>query len=377
MARLHHLLHLDEQRTRELRREAECRGVEVLLIVLLAVGWALAVILGVLYVRLLEQHGRAHHERHELAALVQELAAEPPDTPVLPVGSEVPDVVLTDLDGTERRLGAYRGQEVALVFFNPGCGYCQQLAPQLGELPGEARRVVLVSSGEANDLRPLVAQHGWGFDVLLDRDFKAIEAMEAAGTPTGYLINADGKIASTQAMGVDFVLDMITRWPLSTPEENGGAGTGSAGMALRDTSRSRIARDGLDAGTIAPTFVLPDLDGSMRALTDYRGKKVLLVFSDVDCGPCDALAPDLVRIAGSADGDGLELVMISRGDPEENRDKAKEHGFPFPVLLQRSWEVSKQYGMFATPIAFLIDEEGVISRRVAMGAYEICALAEA
>jgi peroxiredoxin len=69
-------------------------------------------------------------------------------------------------------------------------------------------------------------------------------------------------------------------------------------------------------------------------------------------------------------------VMISRGDPEENRDKAKEHGYPFPVLLQRSWEVSKQYGMFATPVAFLIDEEGLITRKVAMGAHEICALAE-
>ena len=67
--------------------------------------------------------------------------------------------------------------------------------------------------------------------------------------------------------------------------------------------------------------------------------------------------------------------MISRGDQDENRRKAKEHGFPFPVLLQRSWEVSKQYGMFATPIAFLIDEEGVIAERVAMGGPAICELA--
>ena len=118
---------------------------EVLLIVLLAVGWALAVVLGVLYVRLLEKHGRAHHERHQLAELVQELTAEPPETPVLPVGSDVPDVALADLDGAERRLGEYRGGEIALVFFNPSCGYCQQLAPQLGELPDGSRRVVLVS----------------------------------------------------------------------------------------------------------------------------------------------------------------------------------------------------------------------------------------
>ena len=196
--------------------------------------------------------------------------------------------------------------------------------------------------------------------------------MQAAGTPTGYLIDSDGKVASTQAMGVDLVLDMITRWPIS-PEGNGGGG--SAGMALQDTSRSRLVRDGLEPGTIAPTFVLPDLDGTMRSLTDFRGRNVLLVFSDVDCGPCDVLAPDLVQIANSEQDNGVQLVMISRGGQDENRRKAEEHGYPFPVLLQRSWEVSKQYGMFATPIGFLIDEEGVIAERVAMGGPAICELA--
>ncbi len=43
--------------------------------------------------------------------------------------------------------------------------------------------------------------------------------MEAAGTPTGYLIDADGKVASTQAMGVELVLDMITSWPISPDEK--------------------------------------------------------------------------------------------------------------------------------------------------------------
>jgi len=348
--------------------------VEVLLIVLLALGWTLAAVLGVLYVRLLEQHGRAHHERHQLAALVQELTTEPPETPMLPVGSEAPDVVLTDLEGAERRLGEYRGQEIALVFFNPSCGYCQQLAPRLGQLPDGSRRVVLVSSGEADELRSFAEEHGWSFDILLDRDFRAVEAMEAAGTPTGYLIDADGKIASIQAMGVELVLEMITRWPIS-PEENGRAG--SADVIMRDTSRSRLVRDGLDPGTIAPTFVLPDLDGTMRSLTEFHGRNVLLVFSDVDCGPCEALAPDLVRIADSGRSSGMDVVMISRGDREENRRKAQEYGYPFPVLLQRSWEISKQYGIFATPVAFLIDEDGVITQHVAMGADAICALAEA
>jgi peroxiredoxin len=67
--------------------------------------------------------------------------------------------------------------------------------------------------------------------------------------------------------------------------------------------------------------------------------------------------------------------MVARGDPEENRCKAQEHGFEFPVVLQERWKLSKEYGIFATPVAFLIDEDGVIARNVAQGVDEILALA--
>lgn len=45
------------------------------------------------------------------------------------------------------------------------------------------------------------------------------------------------------------------------------------------------------------------------------------------------------------------------------------------MALQRRWEVSRKYGIFATPVAFLIDEEGVIADDVAKGTEEILALA--
>ena len=58
--------------------------------------------------------------------------------------------------------------------------------------------------------------------------------------------------------------------------------------------------------------------------------------------------------------------MISRGEPKENRAKVKEHGLTFPVVLQQQWEISRRYAMFATPIAYLIDEVGVITHDVAL-----------
>ena len=59
--------------------------------------------------------------------------------------------------------------------------------------------------------------------------------------------------------------------------------------------------------------------------------------------------------------------MISRGEPKENRAKVKEHELTFPVVLQQQWEISRRYAVFATPVAYLIDEAGVIAHDIAVG----------
>ena len=92
---------------------------------------------------------------------------------------------------------------------------------------------------------------------------------------------------------------------------------------------------------------------------------MLLVFSRPNCGPCNTLAPELEKF--HREQSELELVMISKGEPKENRAKVKEHGMTFPVVLQQQWEISRKYAMFATPVAYLVDEEGVIARDVAVG----------
>ena len=74
------------------------------------------------------------------------------------------------------------------------------------------------------------------------------------------------------------------------------------------------------------------------------------------------------------DQPGLRLVTISRGEPEENRAKVKAHGVTYPVVLQQQWEISRSYAMFATPIAYLIDEAGIITHDVAIGEEAILSL---
>jgi peroxiredoxin len=133
----------------------------------------------------------------------------------------------------------------------------------------------------------------------------------------------------------------------------------------RSLSNSKIKRDGLKPGTVAPEFRLARVDGGELALSELRGRLVLLVFSSPHCGPCNTLAPKLQKFHRKHPD--LELVMISRESVDENRAKVKKHGLTFPVLLQKQWEVSRDYAYFATPVAYLIDGAGVIAADVAAG----------
>jgi peroxiredoxin len=146
-------------------------------------------------------------------------------------------------------------------------------------------------------------------------------------------------------------------------------------------SLSRIERNGLPSGTPAPPFVLPDARGGGDvSLTAFRGRRLLLVFTDPRCAPCDGLAPRLARWRAQRgqQGDGsLAVLLVGRGDPAENRRALDAAGSPIPVAVQRRWEVSRAYGIFTTPVAFLIDASGVIAGGVARGTDEILALADA
>jgi hypothetical protein len=66
--------------------------------------------------------------------------------------------------------------------------------------------------------------------------------------------------------------------------------------------------------------------------------------------------------------------MISRRDAAINRGKVRALRLTFPVVLQKHWVISLLYGMFVTPIAYLIDEQGIIAADVASGADAIQAL---
>jgi peroxiredoxin len=326
----------------------------------------------------------------------------------LSLGTVAPDFELPDLLGVRHKLSEFREQNVLLVFFNPQCGYCTKMAADLAALPTEARDQraipIVVTTGDAAENRKLVEQYGIRCLVLLQQQMEVAAQYRAQGTPMGYRIDGEGRIASELAVGAEPLLRLATtavgrgspdpdrlidrRSPGHSHEGDLRSGV-SAGSETRaehaaangsaphaddpSLARSRLNRSGLKARTPAPDFRLPRIDEGELSLADLRGERVLLVFSDPNCGPCDELAPQLQGI--HARRPELQVLVVSRRGVEANRAKATALGLTFPIVLQKQWEVSLQYAMFATPVAYLIDEQGIVASDVAVGVGPILALA--
>ena len=299
------------------------------------------------------------------------------------LGTDFPLFELPDLAGEMVALEDLRGRGVLLVHWNFDCGFCESIAPELGRLEAvlDQRNVqlVLLAKGDAQSNRDQAAEHRLRCRILLLQDREKPRLFEHRGTPVAYLLDEEGRIAAPFASGADQVLSLARE---IASHEIGGSVAGEGEhqrnklSSERPLTESHIERNGLKAGTPAPIFRLPDLQGRMVSLEEYRGRRVLLVFSDPQCGPCDALAPHLSRLHQEHENNGLALVLVGRGDEEENRRKAEQFGLRFPVVLQEKWKLSKEYGIFATPVAFLISKEGVIEKDVAVGRDAILALAQ-
>jgi peroxiredoxin len=329
---------------------------------------------------LVRQNGRILLRLEALEKSLEQISAQglkqtPSHKSGLQVGSIAPAFELPDLFGGRRALSGFAHRRLLLIFFNPSCGFCTNMVSDLAKLPFDGSNghavPLIVTTGDAETNRKLFEKHKFRCPVLLQRSMEVASQYEAYGTPTGYLIDENGAIASELAVGAPALLALAPgRRAAPDERQEQQKPTAKGNKSLAD---SRLNRSGLEAGTPAPSFRLPRLDGLELTLEEYRGRRVLLIFSDPQCGPCDELAPRLEQL--HRDRRDLQVLMVSRRDSETNRQKAKKLGITFPVVLQNNWEVSLLYAMFATPMGYLIDERGTIAADVAVGVQPILDLA--
>jgi protein-disulfide isomerase len=143
-------------------------------------------------------NGHAHdHARHQW---------QPPAPPAVRIGEPAPQIVLPGLDGDVVDLATLGGSEVLVLFWSPGCGFCQQMLPDLkaweADPPPGAPSLLVISAGTTEENRAL----GLRAPVVLDQTFQTGQAFGADGTPSAVVIDADGSIASDLAVGAQAVL---------------------------------------------------------------------------------------------------------------------------------------------------------------------------
>jgi peroxiredoxin len=344
--------------------------------------WLIVLSVWVGFYQLVKQQGRILLRLDALERAVNTNIPEQPedaDFAGLAAGTAFPDFELPDLSGKTCSLASFSGKRLLLIHWNFQCGFCEAIADDLAgleaDLDKQNAQIVLLATGDESFNRERVAEHGLKMTLLLLKGHPVPEPFVHQGTPVAYFLNERGQVEAPFASGADEVLALAkTASSASEPIKSSHERPRLKGE--RSLAESQIERDGLKAGTLAPNFYLPDLRGNTLSLDDYRGRRVLLVFSDPNCGPCDELAPHLSRLYQQYQNSGAAIILVGRGGIEENRSKAQKFGFQFPVVLQDKWKLSKEYGIFATPVAFLITENGLIARNVAIGKNAILALAD-
>jgi len=120
----------------------------------------------------------------------------------------------------------------------------------------------------------------------------------------------------------------------------------------------------------APDFSLPDMDGKIHKLSDYRGKVVLLNFWATWCPPCRREMPSMENLHQELKDKPFQVLAC---DQEEDGDTVfaftgqLDPAPTFPLLLDSKSAVSKSFDVRGLPTTFLVDKMGNIAYRAVGG----------
>lgn len=125
------------------------------------------------------------------------------------------------------------------------------------------------------------------------------------------------------------------------------------------------------AGQPAPEFELPDQNGQLHSLEDYRDQWVVLYFYPKDETPgCTTEACEFRDNIFAYRDLNAQILGVSLDDVESHKAFAENHGLPFPLLADVDGTVASAYGvktrMFGMTVAkrqtFIIDPDGTIAK---------------
>ena len=131
----------------------------------------------------------------------------------------------------------------------------------------------------------------------------------------------------------------------------------------------------LEIGTKAPDFELPDQNGELRSLSEFRGHKVVLYFYPKDMTPgCTKQACSFGELYPQFQEKGAVVLGVSKDSTASHKKFEEKYNLPFVLLSDVNleaiqaydvWQEKNMYGkktMGVVRTTYLIDEEGVITK---------------
>jgi peroxiredoxin Q/BCP len=132
-----------------------------------------------------------------------------------------------------------------------------------------------------------------------------------------------------------------------------------------------IANDMVTIGEPAPEFELPDQDGQLHSLEDYRDQWVVLYFYPKDETPgCTTEACEFRDNIFAFKDLNAQILGVSLDDVESHKAFAENHGLPFPLLADVEGEAASAYGVktrmagmeVAKRQTFIIGPDGTVAK---------------
>ena len=131
----------------------------------------------------------------------------------------------------------------------------------------------------------------------------------------------------------------------------------------------------LEVGTKAPAFELPDQNGVVHTLEEYRGKKVILYFYPKDNTPgCTKQACNFGQLHPQFQEKGAVVLGVSKDSVGSHKKFEEKYNLPFTLLSDPElsciqaydvWKEKVNYGkksMGVVRTTYLIGENGVIEK---------------
>ena len=117
----------------------------------------------------------------------------------------------------------------------------------------------------------------------------------------------------------------------------------------------------LDAGAPAPDFDLPDENGQIHRLSDYRGKVVVLYFYPKDNTPgCTREAVGFRDMYAQFQQAGVVILGVSPDPPERHVRFKTKHDLPFTLLADSEHKVCEMYDVWKKKKNFGKEYFGVV-----------------